>query len=159
MRCSPGTIELALLAAVAADDRVRAILGGPARRPVLPSPACCLTSPSGHHDRRRGAQLRAAAGRKRSSAEPFLPSRTEFVALKASTERRVVAKVASYRKMTQAQEKQILDALSARFGCEVELDCSVDESLMGGAVIRAGDVVIDGSVRGQLSRLAANLSR
>jgi F-type H+-transporting ATPase subunit delta len=148
--------QLALLAAVAADDRVRDILGDP--RVTRAAKAGLLLDIVADHagdEVRNFVQLLAENGRL-----PALPAvHTEFVALKASTERRVVAKVASYRKMTQAQEKQILDALSARFGCEVELDCSVDESLMGGAVIRAGDVVIDGSVRGQLSRLAANLSR
>jgi F-type H+-transporting ATPase subunit delta len=40
----------------------------------------------------------------------------------------------------------------------VELSVSTDDSLIGGAVIRAGDLVIDGSVRARLEKLAAVVS-
>ena len=45
-----------------------------------------------------------------------------------------------------------------RFGRDVEIETAVDESLIGGAVISAGDVVIDGSVKGKLGRLQAALA-
>jgi len=148
--------QLELLAAIAGDGRIRAILVDP-RVDRSAKAGLLLDIGEGQlsDEVRNFVQLLAENGRL-----PALPAvRAEFAALKAATERRVVAKIVSYRKVTQAQEKQLLDALSARFGCEVELDCSVDESLLGGVVIRAGDLVIDGSVRGQLNRLAANLSR
>ncbi len=50
-------------------------------------------------------------------------------------------------------------SLRRRLGREVELTCSTDASLLGGAVIRAGDLVIDGSVRGKLQRLGASLNQ
>ena len=53
----------------------------------------------------------------------------------------------------------IRTALKKRFGREVELETAVDESLIGGAVIDAGDVVIDGSVKGKLARLEAALTQ
>ena len=148
--------ELALLAAIADDDRVRAVLADP-RVDRAAKSGLVLDIAEGHlsGEMRNFVQLLAENGRL-----PVLPAvYAEFAALKAETERRVVAQVVSFRKLTQAQEKQLLDALSARFGCEVDLESSVDESLLGGVVVRAGDLVIDGSVRGQLSRLAANLSR
>jgi F-type H+-transporting ATPase subunit delta len=49
-------------------------------------------------------------------------------------------------------------ALKKRFGREVEVETAVDESLIGGAVIDAGDVVIDGSLKGKLGRLQAALA-
>jgi F-type H+-transporting ATPase subunit delta len=49
-------------------------------------------------------------------------------------------------------------ALRKRFGREVEVESAVDASLIGGAVIDAGDVVIDGSLKGKLERLQAALA-
>jgi F-type H+-transporting ATPase subunit delta len=148
--------QLELLAAVAGDERVHAILQDP-RVDRSAKAGLLLDIGAGHlsEEVRNFVQLLAENGRLPALAAV----RAEFAALKAATERRVVAKVVSHRKVTESQEKQLLTALSARFGCEVELHCSVDESLLGGVVVRAGDVVIDGSVRGQLNRLAANLSR
>ena len=49
-------------------------------------------------------------------------------------------------------------ALKKRFGREVEIETAIDESLIGGAVIDAGDVVIDGSLKGKLGRLQSALA-
>ena len=49
-------------------------------------------------------------------------------------------------------------ALKKRFGREVEIETAVDASLIGGAVIDAGDVVIDGSLKGKLGRLQSALA-
>ncbi len=148
--------QLALLAAIADDTRVHTVLADP-RIDRTAKSRLMLDIAEGQlsGEVRNFVQLLAENGRL-----PSLPAvRTAFAAFKAETEKRVVAQVVSYRKVTQTQEKQLVDALRERLGCEVELDCSVDESLLGGVVVRAGDLVIDGSVRGQLNRLAANLSR
>ena len=81
-----------------------------------------------------------------------------YQALKTEAEGRVHAELVTARPASEAQKARVLEALKRRFGREVELDCKVDESLVGGAVIRAGDLVIDGSVRGKLARLATALS-
>ena len=52
----------------------------------------------------------------------------------------------------------ISKALEQKLGRQVELELVVDEALLGGAVIRAEDMVIDGSVRNRLEKLAATLS-
>ena len=49
--------------------------------------------------------------------------------------------------MSDDETAALSQRLKARFGREVDLDVEVDDSLIGGAVIRAGDQVIDGSVR------------
>ncbi|MFN4263464.1 MAG: F0F1 ATP synthase subunit delta [Thioalkalivibrionaceae bacterium] len=82
-----------------------------------------------------------------------------FRELRSSSERKIQARATSFRKLTQAQLKTLTQALTDRLQCEVELEQDVDESLLGGVVLRAGDLVIDGSVRGQLQRLASQLSR
>ena len=59
---------------------------------------------------------------------------------------------------SETQQAEIIASLSKRLGREVELSCSTDAGLLGGAIIRAGDLVIDGSVRGKLERLGATLT-
>ena len=54
-------------------------------------------------------------------------------------------------------QQQLTAALKNRLGREVSLVTRIDESLIGGAVIRAGDMVFDGSVSGQLNKLATTL--
>ncbi len=77
-----------------------------------------------------------------------------YEAERANVEGTVVAEVISAVKLNKAQQDNIAKALSKRLGREVTLECSIDETIVGGAVIRAGDVVIDGSVTGKLSKLA-----
>ncbi|MDF2939752.1 MAG: synthase subunit delta [Gammaproteobacteria bacterium] len=55
--------------------------------------------------------------------------------------------------------EQIKKALSKKLNQSVELETEIDESLIGGAIIKAGDLVIDGSVKGQLNRLAQELRK
>jgi F-type H+-transporting ATPase subunit delta len=55
--------------------------------------------------------------------------------------------------------EKIKQALSKKLNQSVELEIEIDESLIGGAMIKAGDLVIDGSVRGQLNRLAQELRK
>jgi len=59
---------------------------------------------------------------------------------------------------TEEQQARIIESLRRRLGKQIELRCSTDASLIGGAIIRAGDLVIDGSVRGKLQRLGSSLS-
>ena len=63
----------------------------------------------------------------------------------------------SAQTLSDKQKAKIAESLRKRLGREVDLSCSVDASLLGGAVIRAGDLVIDGSARGKLEKLAAQL--
>lgn len=56
-----------------------------------------------------------------------------------------------------AQKKALADALQARFGGEIELTVEKDPALIGGLEIRAGDIVIDGSIRAKLHQLANDL--
>lgn len=81
-----------------------------------------------------------------------------FDVLKAEAEKTIKANVVSAFKLTAEQKKKLEDALKKRLGCEVEVSNSVDKSIIGGAIIRAGDLIIDGSVTGQLDRLASELS-
>ncbi len=77
-----------------------------------------------------------------------------FDALKASIENVIDVTITSATAINDSQQAEIVAALKERFGREVSIETEIDESLIGGAVIRAGDVVIDGSLRARLEGLA-----
>ena len=79
--------------------------------------------------------------------------------LKAEAERVVKATVTSAAQLPAGELEVLKTALKKRFGREVELSTAIDAALSGGAVIDAGDVVIDGSLKGKLSRLQAALAQ
>ncbi|HBS41973.1 MAG TPA: F0F1 ATP synthase subunit delta [Oceanospirillales bacterium] len=74
--------------------------------------------------------------------------------LKAQLQNTVDVVVTSAFELSDAQAEKLAAALKARLQCDVRLTSEIDESLVGGAIIRAGDLVIDGSVTGKLSKLA-----
>ena len=77
-----------------------------------------------------------------------------FDALKANVENTLDVTVTSAAALSDAQQKEIEVALKSRLGRDVNLSTEIDEGLIGGAVVRAGDVVIDGSVRARLESLS-----
>jgi len=77
-----------------------------------------------------------------------------FEALREEAEQVITADVTSALKLTAKQEKDISAALKKRLGRDVTLNTSVDKTLLGGAIIRAGDLIIDGSALGKLNKLA-----
>jgi F-type H+-transporting ATPase subunit delta len=74
--------------------------------------------------------------------------------LRAEAEQVITADVTTSQKLTAEQIKNISAALKKRLGRDVTLNTSIDKSLLGGAIIRAGDLIIDGSALGKLNRLA-----
>lgn len=80
-----------------------------------------------------------------------------FDQLKARVENTVDVTVTAAVELSDAQQQEITTALKSRLGREVRLTTETDETLIGGAVIRAGDVVIDGSLRARLEGLATAL--
>lgn len=78
--------------------------------------------------------------------------------LRAAAESRVEAEVVSAFAVEQNQLNDIAAALKKRLGRDVTLATRIDPSLVGGVVIRAGDLVIDGSVQGRLRALATHLN-
>jgi F-type H+-transporting ATPase subunit delta len=65
--------------------------------------------------------------------------------------------VLSAFELGEAAQKDLAAVLTKRLGAEVEMTVETDPSLIGGVEIRAGDLVIDGSVRGKLHKLATEL--
>ncbi len=78
----------------------------------------------------------------------------QFVALKKEFEKNIDVEVISATELSEQQLSDISSKLEQRLERKVQLNCSVDETLLGGVVIRAGDLVIDNSARGRLNRLS-----
>jgi len=80
--------------------------------------------------------------------------REQFELLKAQQEKTVEVDITSAFELDAAMQEKLATALKSKLSRDVKLHASVDPSLVGGVVIRAGDTVIDSSVRGRLAKLA-----
>ena len=143
---------LGFAAQVAADPRVSGLLLNPE---LTRDQAVTLLAPQGAEASfTRFLGLLADAGR--------LPLLAEvaglFEQLRAEEQKLVRATVTSATALSADEVEKLRAALKRRFGREVELETAVDASLIGGAVIDAGDVVIDGSLKGKLARLQTALA-
>ncbi|TKF16998.1 F0F1 ATP synthase subunit delta [Vibrio genomosp. F6] len=78
----------------------------------------------------------------------------EFLMLKQEHEKKIDVEVLSAVELSEEQRTEISSKLEQRLERKVQLNCSVDETLLGGVIIRAGDLVIDNSARGRLNRLS-----
>ncbi|MFD0740157.1 F0F1 ATP synthase subunit delta [Lysobacter koreensis] len=143
---------LAFAARVAADPQARALLAHPR---LSAADAVGLLAADGA-DPAFTRFLGVLADNRRL---PLLPEIAGlFEQLHADQQRVVKARITSAQALPQSELASLTAALKQRFGREVEVETAVDEALIGGAVIDAGDVVIDGSLRGKLARLQTTLA-
>jgi F-type H+-transporting ATPase subunit delta len=80
-----------------------------------------------------------------------------FEAFRAEAEGNIEVQVISAYAVNATQKKSIAEALKKKLGREVTITTEIDKSLIGGLVIRAGDIVIDGSVKSQLEKITHSL--
>ncbi|BET41700.1 F0F1 ATP synthase subunit delta [Atlantibacter hermannii] len=78
----------------------------------------------------------------------------QFIRLREAREATVEVEVTSANALSEDQLEKISVAMEKRLSRKVKLNCKIDKSVVAGVIIRAGDMVIDGSVRGRLERLA-----
>ncbi len=146
--------ELGLAAAVSNDDTFQRVLKAP--RLTSDEKADAFVEVCGdklsEHVRNF---IRVIAENGRLALLPDIAA--QFELYKAEQEKSVDVDVTSAFALSQEQQDKLAKVLSARLGREVRLHAAEDASLMGGVVIRAGDLVIDGSVRGKLAKLAEAL--
>jgi F-type H+-transporting ATPase subunit delta len=81
-----------------------------------------------------------------------------YETLRSATENTIDVAVVSAVPLNAAQAEKLRQALNTRLKRQVRMQTSVDATLLGGAVVRAGDLVIDGSLKGRLQRLATDLT-
>jgi F-type H+-transporting ATPase subunit delta len=89
----------------------------------------------------------------------FLPEiAARFKELEAEDRNVAEVEVVSATALDERQQERLAAALRTRLNREVRLSCAVDPALIGGAVVRSGDMLIDGSLRGKLERLETELT-
>ena len=151
-RAASWSQALAFAAQVAADPRVQALLSHPQ---LSSDDAVALLATDGADEK----LLRFIGLLAENHRLVLLPEIAGlFEQLRAEADRIVKARVTAASELPAAELESIREGLKRRFGREVEIETAIDPSLIGGAVIDAGDVVIDGSLKGKLERLQGALA-
>ena len=84
-----------------------------------------------------------------------LPDVSElYAAYKSEYDKQIDVDVTAAVELSDAQQTELSASLEKRLARKVKLNCNVDPALVAGVIIKAGDTVIDGSVRSKLNRLA-----
>jgi len=145
---------LGLAAAVSQDDRMQRVLKAP--RLTSTEKATTFIEVCGD---KFDAQVRNFLHiTSENNRLELLPEIAELFELyKAEQEKSVDVDVTSAFALSDEQQDKLAKVLSARLNREVRLQVAEDAALIGGVIIRAGDLVIDGSIRGKLANLAEAL--
>jgi F-type H+-transporting ATPase subunit delta len=137
------------------DPRVHSLLGSPHVRP--PQLAELVNGIAGDALDENGRNFISLLAQNRRLG--FLPEIAAlFEQMKAEVENAVDVEVTAATALTAEQESRYAAALQKKLGRSVRLRTRIDQSLLGGAVLRAGDLVIDGSIKGRLERLTNELT-
>jgi len=147
--------QLTVAALVATDAGMDAVLGNPSL--TSEQQARIMIDVCGDA---LGAQaqnfISILASNKRLDLLPEILSRFEL--FKANQEKSIDVEVISAFDLADAMAQKLADVLGKKLEREVKVSTSTDNDLLGGVLIRAGDLVIDGSVRGRLNKLAEALN-
>ena len=141
---------LAAAATTVADERVVKLLSSPR---VQPTDLVELIAAASGADERGRNFLSTLAQNRRLGVLPEIAAIYEK--LRAEVENVADVHVTSAVQLDDAQRARLVAALRKRLEREVRLHCAVDAALIGGAIVRAGDFVIDGSLKARLERLAS----
>lgn len=151
----PWSALLQKLAALVRDPELRPLLNHP--RVTRAALTEALTQGLGTLDAAATNLVQLLVENGRLACAPEMAA--QFETLRAEAERTVEVGITSAVELPEAQRKALVAAISKRLSREVQVEWSVDPELIAGAVIRAGDTVIDGSALGELRRLQTVLSQ
>lgn len=148
--------QLAQIASAVSDPQVQALIAHPAlTRAQL---AAALSQALEKSLSREGLGfLRLLAENGRLSAAGKIAE--QFEALRAEAESRIDVEITTAAPVADAQAQSLAQAIGQRLARAVAVEWKTDDSLIAGAVIRAGDLVIDGSAKGELERLQQVLGK
>jgi F-type H+-transporting ATPase subunit delta len=154
-RLGPWSEALRTAAAVVSDSRVESLLGNP--RVTAEELAALVIEIAGPQLDEEGRNfVRTLADNGRLALLPEISA--HFDELKSEAEGVIDVTVTSAAPLDESQRAKLAAALERRLGRSIRLQCATDPALIGGAVLRAGDLVIDGSLRGRLERIAYELT-
>lgn len=145
---------LALLSEVATNDAMIEIINNP---DVSSEQAVSLFTDicKDNLDEQGTNLVKLAAENDRLEIFPYIAQ--SFEAMRAEEEGSIEAQVTSAYAVNATQKKSIAASLKKKLGREVTIKTITDKSLLGGVIIRAGDIVIDGSVKTQLEKITHSL--
>jgi F-type H+-transporting ATPase subunit delta len=147
--------QLATAAAVAADNSLKIALNDPSLTAEQQAKTLCDVCGDA-----LGAEARnfvaVLAANKRLALLPEIYSL--FAQYKADQEKTVDVEVVSAFDLADETRDKLVAVLGKKLERQVEVRTSTDKGLLGGVLIRAGDLVIDGSIRGRLNKLAAAMN-
>jgi F-type H+-transporting ATPase subunit delta len=143
-------------AAIVADERVARLLSSP-RLTAEQLVELIGDGAGGSLDEHGRNFLNTLAQNRRLDLLPEIAAMYEI--LRAEVENIADVQIISAVALNDAQRERLAAALRKRMKSDVRLHCDVDPSLIGGAIVRSGDLVIDGSLRAGLERLASRIAQ
>ena len=146
---------LTLASAIVSDEAMAGLLESPHVSSVAAMKMIAETAGDGFDGRFRDFLSILAD----NSRLPLLPQITDlYRQLREEAEQRLRVRVVSAIPLDEDQAGRMREALARRFDCEIELENEIDKEVIGGAVVYAGDQVIDGSLGGRLDKLSTSLA-
>ena len=146
---------LATAAAVAASDEVQGLFNSPSH--TAEAKGQIFVDVCGDDlDNKVGNFVKSLAKYGRLSL--LIEIQGQFELYKANHEKAVDVEVTSAFEISPEQQAKLAASLKAKLDRDINLQTDVDNTLVGGVVVRAGDLVIDGSIRGRLAKLAESMS-
>jgi F-type H+-transporting ATPase subunit delta len=94
-----------------------------------------------------------------STRRAFEPTLEEYLRLAAATRRRSIATVTVARPLSEEQRQRLQEILIGKLGRQVNLQVVVDPNVLGGARVKVGDEVIEGTVAGRLAAAEQQLTK
>ena len=151
--------RLSLAATVATDADMKAFVEQPA---VLPRELgelflSVVTAAGLESDNDFDNTIRLLAENSRLAALPAIAA--QFAVLKQEAEGEIEVQVRSAHELSAEQQQNIADSMAKRLGKKVSISTDIDDSLIAGAVITAGDLVIDGSASGRIEKLSLAVNK
>ena len=147
---------LANLANVVGDEQMRKLLGSPDMGKQQKGELVIQVMGDNLNEQQQNlVRLMAENGRLQLMSDVL----DQFEVARAKAENKIDAEVVSAFELTAEQTDELVKTLKNKLGCDITLTTTVDESLIGGVVIKAGDTIIDASMKSQLDSLALSLGR
>ncbi|MBL4585220.1 MAG: F0F1 ATP synthase subunit delta [Pseudomonadales bacterium] len=142
--------SLAFASAVASDAQIQLVLKSPALTAIRKS-EIFIDICEGKLDEKVKSFINTLSVNNRL---PLLPVIFKgFEKLRLEEEAMMEVSITSAFELSEGEKTKLLNALKARFNKDINMVSDIEKGLIGGLVIRAGDLVIDGSIRGRIQKL------